>query len=73
MFEKKPKPPERFAITTSQTMGTYQVNVLVDKQTGVNYLALTSVMSTDAGTSVTPMLDASGRVLVTPVGEDGQP
>ena len=62
----KPKKTDRFIITEKQsgfTLGTY---VLVDKQTGVNYLYAASGYSG----GLTVLLDAQGKPVVTPIVEE---
>ena len=62
----KPKKDKRFIIKEQQggfTIGTY---VLVDKQTGVNYLYANSGYSG----GLTVLVDALGNPIVTPVTEE---
>ena len=58
------KKEKRFEIIYSQEMGT--VKIYVDKATGVNYLF---VQNGYAG-GPTPLLNADGTVVVTPVQND---
>lgn len=53
------KRKERFEIINYQS----GVEVMIDKETGVNYLVRYSVH----GISVTPLLDRDGKPLLTPV------
>ena len=55
------KKEKRFDCTYSQELGS--VKILVDKQTGINYLF---VQSGYAG-GLTPLLNADGTPVVTPV------
>jgi len=52
---------KRFIKTYSQGLG--EIQILVDKQTGVNYL----YKSEGYGGGLTPLLDAQGKPIVTPV------
>lgn len=65
--EKKPKKRDRFIITHEQklekTMGLGALQVIVDTQTGVNYI--NTVGSGYSG--ITPLLDENGKVVVTPI------
>ena len=56
MFEKKPK---RMAVKQAESHNITDLRIIVDRQTGVNYL----VVSTPNGVSVTPLLDANGQVV----------
>ncbi|WP_075980175.1 DUF6440 family protein [Bacillus massilinigeriensis] len=59
MFGKEKK-EKRFIIKEEQSLGIGAVYVVVDTQTGVNYL-----MTIGAGQNgVTPLLDSDGNVLV---------
>ena len=58
--EKKEKKEKRFVIKEEQSLGFAAVYIVVDTQTGVNYL-------TTFGASlngVTPLLDSDGKVVV---------
>lgn len=59
----KPKKSKRFVITEQQ--GGFSTNqyVLVDRETGVNYLYVNSGYSG----GLTVMLDATGKPIVTPI------
>ncbi len=63
----KPKKDKRFIVKESHGGFSLSQYVLVDKQTGVNYLYV------HAGYSggLTVMLDAMGNPIVTPVTEEG--
>ena len=55
---------KRFIKTYSQGCGTNEI--LVDKQTGVNYFYHQSGYSG----GLTPLLDASGKPIITPITEE---
>ena len=56
MFEKKPR---RFAFKQTESQNLTTVQIMVDRQTGVNYL----LVSTPNGINVTPLLDENGQVV----------
>ncbi len=63
MFEKK---EERFEIVYregSQLKDSGIIQVMVDKETGVNYLFVKS----GYGAGLTPLLDHEGKVVVSPI------
>ena len=62
---KKPNKDKRFIV--SQQQGGFSVGayVLVDKQTGVNYL----YASSGYGGGLTVLVDAAGNPIVTPITE----
>ncbi len=62
----KPKKDKRFVITQQNTGFAISQYVLVDKQTGVNYLYVASGYSG----GLTVMLDAMGKPIVTPYVEE---
>ena len=65
MFGKEKK-DKRFEVTEmegSQLSESGLMQVIVDKETGVNYLFVKS----GYGAGLTPLLDAEGKVIVTPV------
>ena len=59
MFQKKEK-EERFAVKSKEAFQGGDLAVLVDKQTGVNYLSFVGL----SGSTITPLLDRDGRPLV---------
>ena len=67
MFEqkvKKDKKEKRFKVVSEEAFGFSGVTtILLDQETGVNYL----VISGTAGEGITPLLDAEGKVVITPV------
>ena len=56
MFEKKPK---RFAVKYKESQFVSTIEIVVDRETGVNYLMITQ----GEGFSMTPLLDANGQVV----------
>lgn len=64
MFGKEKK-PKRFIVREEQAMGLGAVRILVDTQTGVNYLNTAG----EAYAGLTPLLDENGNVVVSPVSD----
>lgn len=63
MFGKNSDKKERFECVSSQKVeGLHVVKVLVDKETGVNYLVY--FVPGESG-SITALLDSSGKPIVT--------
>ncbi len=61
----KDKKKKRFIIKEEQLIGMAAIQVIVDTETGVNYLN-----TVGSGTSgLTPLLDADGNIIVTPASE----
>ncbi len=60
---------ERFVEVYSQGVTNVR-KIIVDTQTGVNYLLASSNMTSGCGISV--LLDPDGRPLVTPIGDDAE-
>ncbi|HAT84375.1 MAG TPA: hypothetical protein DEF02_00630 [Clostridiales bacterium] len=60
---KKEKPEKRFEQTSSDSVSLIGPNcsVIVDRQTGVNYL----VAYSSYGLGITPLLDSDGKPVVT--------
>ena len=56
MFEKKPK---RFAVKYKESQFVSTIEIMVDRETGVNYLMITQ----GEGFSMTPLLYANGQVV----------
>ena len=56
MFEKKPK---RFAVKYRESQFVSTIEIMVDRETGVNYLMITQ----GEGFSITPLLDANGQIV----------
>ena len=65
MFEKKEKKRDRFIVTHEQklekTLGLGALQILVDTQTGVNYINTVG----EGYSGITPLLDRDGKVVVT--------
>ncbi len=55
-FEKKKK---RFISKDAQTLGLDAVQIIVDTETGVNYLNILG-----QGGGITPLLDENGKIIV---------
>ena len=65
--KKKDDASERFDIIYSQTKGmSKQFTILLDKETGVNYLYFESLESG----GLTPLLDSEGKPVITPNGKE---
>ncbi len=43
----------------------HRIEVIVDSQTGVNYLLVSSITSHGSGCALTPLLDSSGSPIIT--------
>lgn len=56
MFEKKPR---RFAVKYKESQFVSTIEIMVDRETGVNYLMITQ----GEGFSITPLLDANGQIV----------
>ena len=54
------KKPDRFVIKENQGLGAGMLYVVVDTQTGVNYLAVGGLTPS----YITPLLDANGNVVI---------
>ena len=54
------KKPDRFVIKENQGLGAGMLYVVVDTQTGVNYLAVGGLTPP----YITPLLDANGNVVI---------
>lgn len=69
MFEqkvKKDKKEKRFKVVSEEAFAFgSSTTILLDQETGVNYL----VVSGAAGEGITPLLDAEGKVVITPIVE----
>ena len=64
MFNKKGPKEQRFIRTYEQTSGlVLSYRIIVDTQTGVNYMQSFE----GAGISITPLLNADGKPIVTPI------
>ena len=58
------KKEKRFVKTYSQ--GLSEIEIWVDKQTGVNYVC----KSSGYGAGLTPLLDSQGKPIITPIIEE---
>ena len=69
MFEKKEKKRPRFIVTHEQklekTLGMGALQILVDTDTGVNYINTVG----EGYSGITPLLNPDGSIVVTPVGD----
>ncbi|MBQ8823973.1 MAG: hypothetical protein IJZ64_01930 [Ruminococcus sp.] len=59
MFNKEKK-PKRFIVKEHQNLNLGEMMIIVDKETGVNYLVTVGV----AQNGITPLLDANGNVVI---------
>ncbi|CEN23294.1 DUF6440 family protein [Paraclostridium sordellii] len=57
------KNDERFALKNIQSFGFSGIKIIVDQDTGVNYL----VYCVGQGVGLTPLLDNKGNVVISPV------
>lgn len=64
MFGKEKK-PKRFIVKEEQAIGMSAIRILIDTQTGVNYLNTAG----EIYSGLTPLLDENGKVIVSPVSE----
>ena len=60
------KKPDRFVIKENQGLGAGMLYVVVDTQTGVNYLAVGGLTPS----YITPLLDADGNVVIDPAAKN---
>jgi hypothetical protein len=51
---------ERFKVKSEQTFGMGSIQIVVDTETGVNYLVNVNM----SGNSMTPLLDKKGKVVI---------
>lgn len=58
-------PSNKRFVKTYKQKGVSHMEIWVDKETGVNYL----VHLSGYAASITPLLDANGKPIVTPLGE----
>ena len=68
MFSKKPPKPkkeERFEYIFNQFIDGHYHTILLDKETGVNYLVCSFNSGSGGGLGITPLLDSSGKPIVT--------
>ena len=62
IFDKKEKQPERFTEKSVQNIGMIETRVVLDNETGVNYIFALNMMN--GGITVTPLLDQTGEVYI---------
>ena len=63
--EKKTKKSKRFKVVSQEVVDLNTIlTIYVDTQTGVNYLGA------GVGQGITPLLDAEGKVVITPVNKE---
>lgn len=60
------KSEKRFKVTYKERGFSISKQIIVDKTTGVNYLAYTNGYAT----SITPLLDENGKPIVTKIDKD---
>jgi hypothetical protein len=69
MFEKKEKKRGRFIVTHEQrlekTLGMGALQILVDTETGVNYINTVG----EGYSGLTPLLNPDGSIVVSPAGD----
>lgn len=65
MFEKKEKKKKRFIVKEEQGLGFGTIRIIVDTDTGVNYLCTVET----AMTGLTPLLDKNGNVVIDDINE----
>lgn len=58
--EKKEKKQKRFIIKEEQGFGLGFLSVIVDSETGVNYI----ITGSGSATHITPLLDKDGKVMI---------
>ncbi|MBQ8614555.1 MAG: hypothetical protein IJ416_10105 [Ruminiclostridium sp.] len=67
-FDKEEKKPDRFRVKSEQYisgMGMYYMAVVVDSETGVNY-----VFMGGESPSLTPLIGADGKIVVDEIAEN---
>ena len=67
LFDKTEKKPDRFKEKCSQGYGMGAISVMVDTETGVNYIM--GYMAFEGGFSIVPLLGPDGKVVVDDVNE----
>lgn len=67
LFDKPEKKPDRFREKCSQGYALGAISVMVDTETGVNYIF--SYMTMDGGFTITPLLGPDGKVVVDDISE----
>ena len=67
LFDKSEKKPDRFREKSTQGYALGAISVMVDTETGVNYIF--SYMAMDGGFTITPLLGPDGKVVVDDISE----
>lgn len=67
-FDKTEKKPDRFKEKCSQGYQLGCISVMVDTETGVNYIFGYTGM--DGGVTITPLIGADGKVVVDEIAEN---
>lgn len=62
IFSKEERKPDRFKEKCRQGYGLGEISVMVDIETGVNYIF--GQLSFDGGFTITPLLGADGKIVV---------
>lgn len=68
LFSKEDKKPDRFREKCSQLIGLGAMSVMVDTETGVNYIVGYGTM--EGGFTITPLLGPDGKVVVDEIAEN---
>ena len=68
LFSKEEKKPDRFREKCVQGYGLGAISVMVDTETGVNYIMGYGTM--EGGFMITPLLGADGKVVVDEIPEN---
>ncbi len=68
LFSKEEKKPDRFVEKYSQGYGLGAISVMVDTETGVNYIF--SQAAVNGEFTIVPLLGADGKVVVDEIAEN---
>lgn len=68
LFDKSEKKPDRFQEKCSQGFGLGAISVMVDTETGVNYIFTQASMNGEF--TITPLLGPDGKVVVDEIAEN---
>lgn len=68
LFDKAEKKPDRFREKCTQGYGLGAISVMVDTETGVNYIFGYSGM--EGGFSIVPLLGPDGKVVIDEIAEN---
>lgn len=58
--EKKEDKKKRFTVKEEQSYGLGYISVVVDSETGVNYM----LVGSGSSINITPLLDSNGKIIV---------